>query len=48
MTSFRDVEPGDELALPSLVKNVVDGLGTLVAGHVKLASAELEASERRR
>jgi uncharacterized membrane protein YqjE len=44
---FSDVELGDEPALPSLVKNVMDGLGTLVAGHVKLARAELESSAKR-
>ncbi|MDB4981345.1 MAG: putative Actinobacterial Holin-X, holin superfamily, partial [Myxococcales bacterium] len=42
----EDVELGDEPALPSLVKNVVDGLGTLVAGHVKLARTEIEASAK--
>jgi hypothetical protein len=45
-TPEEDVELGDEPALPSLVKNVVEGLGTLVAGHVKLARAELESSAK--
>jgi hypothetical protein len=40
MTSLpasAELGPGDEPALPSFVKNVVDGLSTLVAGHVELA-----------
>ncbi len=44
--TFDDAELGDEPALPSLVKNVMDGLGTLVAGHVKLARTELEVSAK--
>jgi Putative Actinobacterial Holin-X, holin superfamily III len=41
-TTSRDGEP----ALATLLKDVVDGLGTLVAGHLKLARVELEASAK--
>jgi hypothetical protein len=36
----------DEPAFAALVKEVVDGLGTLVAGHLKLARVELAADVR--
>ena len=35
-----------DAALLSLVRNVVDDMGTLVAGHVRLARAELAADAR--
>jgi uncharacterized membrane protein YqjE len=42
----RPSAPQGPPTLSSLLKDIVDGLGTLVAGHVKLARVELEATAK--